>query len=109
MTRNRQSNQLQHRYFGFTRATSKPSEIQADLEFDEEDTSRRKLEKLTEEEEAKFKAAQEDEVEDQDMKLEDDDEEERKHIKREETDEIKMDIDERDRLPTRSTPVAPVN
>ena len=43
------------------------------------------------------------------MKLEDDDEEERKHIKREETDEIKMDIDERDRLPTRSTPVAPVN
>ena len=96
--------------FGFTRATSKPSENQADLEFDEEDTSRRKLEKLTEEEEAKFKAAQEDEAEDQDMKLEDDDEEERKHIKREETDEIKMDIDEGDRLPTRSTPVlAPAN
>jgi ATP-dependent RNA helicase DDX46/PRP5 len=96
--------------FSFTRATSKPSENQADLEFGEEDTSRRKLEKLTEEEEAKFKAAQEDEAEDQDMKLEDDDEEERKHIKREETDEIKMDIDEGDHLPTRSTPVlAPVN
>ena len=41
------------------------------------------------------------------MKLEDDDKEERKHIKREETDEIKMDIDEGDRLPTRSTPVLP--
>lgn len=95
--------------FGFTRAASKAAENQADLEFDDEDTSRRKLEKLTEEETAKFQAAQEDEAEDQDTKLDDDDEEERKHIKREETDDIKMHIDQGDRLPTRSTPIlAPV-
>jgi ATP-dependent RNA helicase DDX46/PRP5 len=92
--------------FGFTRANAKTSENQAELEFDDEDSQRRKLEMLptlTAEDKARINAAPaEDEVEDQDLKLEDDDEEARKHIKREKTEEIKMEIDEGDRLPNRS-------
>ena len=95
--------------FGFTRATAKTSENQAELEFDDEDSQRRKLEMLptlTAEDKARINAAPaEDDVEDQDVKLDDDDEEERKHVKREESEAIKMDIDEGDRLPSRPVQV----
>ena len=95
--------------FGFTRATTKTSENQAELEFDDEDSQRRKLEMLptlTAEDKARINAAlAEDDVEDQDVKLDDDDEEERKHVKREESEVIKMDIDEGDRLPSRPVQV----
>ena len=91
--------------FGFTRATSKISGNQSDLEFDDEDATRRKLEMLptlTAEDEARINAASmEEDAEDQDTKLDDDDEEERKHMKREESGTIVMEIDEGDRLPNR--------